>query len=168
MISSERLDLVVLGLDGFRAVAAGRLDAVSELLGAAAPAELADAVPAALRVEQLERDPLEAPWLARALVLRDEERIVGAAGFHGPPDACGRAEIGYQVFAPDRRRGFAREAVVALLDWAARQGGVRVFVASISPENAASQRLVTSLGFERVGAQIDPVDGLEWVYERPA
>jgi RimJ/RimL family protein N-acetyltransferase len=49
------------------------------------------------------------------------------------------------------------------MDWAAPS--VRVFRASIAPDNLASRALVESLGFVRVGEQMDPVDGLEWVFE---
>ena len=168
MIRSERLDLVSLGLDLFRDIAARRLDAVESALDVAVPPAFLDAVPAEMRIEQLERDPTELPWLARAIVLRAERRVVGAAGFHAPPDERGRAELGYEIASADRRRGFAREAVVALMAWAVAHGEVRAFVASIAPGNAASRGLVASLGFVRVGEQIDPIDGLEWVYERVA
>jgi len=160
IIATPRLDLVEIDLPAHRALLAGR---VPEIAGAAVPADFAEGVPSALRIAQLERDPGELPWLVRALVLRDERRVVGAAGFHEPP-TDGRAELGYQICAADRRRGYAREAVVALMEWAAPQ--VRVFRASIAPGNVASQALVASLGFTRVGEQIDPEDGLEWVFER--
>jgi ribosomal-protein-alanine N-acetyltransferase len=159
IISTARLDLVELDLEAHRALLDGRL---RELAGASVPPELAAAVPSAMRIEQLERDPSELPWLVRAAVLRAEARVVGAAGFHAPP-ADGMVELGYQICAADRRRGYAREAVVALMEWASPS--VRVFRASIAPGNVASQALVTSLGFVRVGEQMDPVDGLEWVFE---
>jgi [ribosomal protein S5]-alanine N-acetyltransferase len=162
IISAPRLDLVEIDLATHRALLAG---GVEEIAGAAVPGDFADGVPSAMRIEQLERDPAELPWLARALVLRAERRVVGAAGFHAPP-ADGLAELGYQICAADRRHGYAREAVVALIEWAAPN--VRVFRASIAPGNVASQALVGSLGFVRVGEQIDPEDGLEWVFERPS
>jgi ribosomal-protein-alanine N-acetyltransferase len=165
-IASERLDLVPLGIDVHRDLEAGRLEAVAAALGAAVPPEFRDGVPSAVRIEQLAQDPSELPWLVRALVLRSERRVVGSAGFHASPDVLGRAELGYEIVPAERRRGYAREAVVALMDWASSTGRVRAFRASIAPSNAASQALVASLGFERVGEQIDPVDGLEWVFER--
>jgi ribosomal-protein-alanine N-acetyltransferase len=167
-IASDRLDLVELPIELHRHLDAGRVEVVAGALGAVVPAEFRHGVPSRLRIEQLVRDPDELPWLVRALVLRDERRVVGSAGFHAPPDATGRAELGYEILEADRRRGFAREAVVALMGWAGTTGRVHAFRASIAPENVASQALVASLGFERVGSQIDPIDGLEWVYERVA
>jgi ribosomal-protein-alanine N-acetyltransferase len=160
IIATPRLDLVELDIEAHRALRDGRL---TEIAGAAVPEDLAQGVPSEMRIEQLERDPGELPWLARAMVLRDEARVVGSAGFHAPP-SNGMVELGYQICAADRRRGFAREAVIGLMDWAAPH--VSIFRASVAPGNAASRALVESLGFERVGEQMDPVDGLEWVFER--
>ena len=47
------------------------------------------------RADHLDRDPTDA-WSAVRLVLRDGV-IVGNAGFHGPPDADGMVEAGYEV-----------------------------------------------------------------------
>jgi [ribosomal protein S5]-alanine N-acetyltransferase len=160
-ISTPRLDLVELDLATHRALLAGR---VGEIAGATVPDDFAGGVPSRMRIEQLERDPGEQPWLVRALVLRDEGRVVGSAGFHAPPDEHGMAELGYSICAADRRRGYAREAVEGLMAWAA--GRARTFRVSISPSNDASLALARTLGFERVGEQIDPEDGLEWVFER--
>jgi RimJ/RimL family protein N-acetyltransferase len=91
---------------------------------------------------------------------------VGNVGFHGPPDEKGRVEIGYGIVASQRGRGYAREAIAGLTDWAFATGEARVCVASVSPSNAASLALVRSLGFRQVGEQIDELDGLELVFER--
>ena len=137
IFATPRLDLVELDLAAHRALVEGTL---RDIAGAAVPGDLAAGVPSAMRIEQLERDPGELPWLVRALVLRDERRVVGSAGFHAPPSQDGMAELGYQICAADRRRGFAREAVTGLMDWAAPR--VRVFRASIAPDNLASRALV--------------------------
>ena len=92
-------------------------------------------------------------------------RVVGSIGFHGPPDAQGRLEVGYSVDPPFRRRGYASESVKALFDWAHREHGITRFVASISPDNAASLNLTAAYGFSKVGEQMDEIDGLEYVFE---
>jgi ribosomal-protein-alanine N-acetyltransferase len=124
-------------------------------------------LPASLRREQLAADPSEAPWLVRAMVLRAPRQVVGSVGFHAPPDRNGRVEIGYDVVVTERRKGYAREGVRGLAARAFATGEAQVCVASISPDNAASLALVRSLGFRQVGQQIDDVDGLELVFERP-
>jgi RimJ/RimL family protein N-acetyltransferase len=99
-------------------------------------------------------------------VLRAPRRVVGNVGFHAPPDDGGRVEIGYGIVPSERRKGYAREAIAGLTDWAFATGQARVCVASVSPRNAASLALVRSLGFRQVGEQIDELDGLELVFER--
>jgi [ribosomal protein S5]-alanine N-acetyltransferase len=167
-IASDRLDLIPLPLEFHRYALAGDAAAAGRVIGLPVTPELLGAVPSRFRFEQLLRDPRELPYLVRAMVLRDAEpRIVGAIGFHEPPDARGRAEVGYGVLAADRRRGFAREALLALTDWGLAEGGVATCVASVSPHNTPSLSLIASLGFEKVGEQWDDEDGLEHVFERP-
>jgi len=72
------------------------------------------------------------------------------------------------VFPEYRRRGYAREAVLAMLRWAQRDPGVRRFRASVSPENLPSRNLVAGLGFVEVGTQWDEEDGEEIVFELAA
>jgi ribosomal-protein-alanine N-acetyltransferase len=150
-----------------RAVASGDLAQVGHQLDAAVGTGWEDGVPATRRLRQLAADPSEQPWLVRAMVASNPRRLVGAIGFHAPPDDRARVEIGYDVVAAERRQGYARESVHALLDWAWGTGRARTCVASVSPGNEPSLALIRSLGFRHVGDQIDEVDGLEWVFERP-
>jgi RimJ/RimL family protein N-acetyltransferase len=119
------------------------------------------------RLAQLEVDPTIHPWLGRAMILEEDgaRRVIGSIGFHGPPDKENRLEVGYSVDPPYRRRGYANESVKALFDWAHREHGITRFVASISPDNEASLRLTAGYGFQKVGEQMDEIDGLEYVFE---
>jgi len=126
-----------------------------------------------MRLRQLERAPEDEPWLTRAIVLASEARVIGVGGFHGPPDgawlrdfAPGGVEFGYTIFAVDRRRGYAAEASAALVRWASERHGVRRFVLSIGPENAASAGLAAKLGFGKVGEWVHEERGLEHVWLR--
>jgi ribosomal-protein-alanine N-acetyltransferase len=138
-------------------------------IGAQVPAWLADELAGALAIwlARWASDPSAAEWMARAMVLpmADGRRVVGSVGFHGPPDDQGRLEVGYSVDPPYRRKGFAREAVTAMFDWAHEQHGVTRFVASISPTNEPSLALARQFGFVKVGEQMDDVDGLEFIFE---
>jgi ribosomal-protein-alanine N-acetyltransferase len=102
-------------------------------------------------------------WTGRLITTGDPKQVIGHAGFHGPPEVIGRAEIGYTVFKPYRGQGYAKEAAKALIDWAFEQGQREVF-ASVAPDNAPSLGVVRALGFTQVGTQIDEVDGLELVF----
>lgn len=129
-----------------------------------------------VRLRPIYKDPHARPWLLRFIVLREEtvptsgggrgaRTVVGLVGFHGPPDEHGRAEVGYEVLAPYRRQGYASEAVLGLLDWAARQHGVRTFLATIASDNEPSTRLALGLGFHQIGAQVDEDGSVDFIYE---
>jgi RimJ/RimL family protein N-acetyltransferase len=149
-----------------RAVAGGDLAEVERQLGARVGKGWEEGVPAKLRLEQLAADASQQPWLVRAIVVSTPRRVVGCVGFHAPPDDDGRVEIGYDVVASERRKGYAREGIRALLDWAWGTGRVRMCVASVSPDNAPSLALIHSFGFRHAGERIDVIDGLELVFER--
>jgi [ribosomal protein S5]-alanine N-acetyltransferase len=168
-ILSPRLALVPLGADFLRASLAGTVQRARALRGWDVPDEWFRETPLMrMRLEDCESDPLYVPWSLRAIVLRASSAMVGHIGFHSRPGpeylralAPGGVELGYTVFEPHRRRGYATEAIRALVGWAAAEQGVDRFVVSISPDNAGSRRLAQKLGFERVGGHEDPVDGWE-------
>jgi RimJ/RimL family protein N-acetyltransferase len=118
-----------------------------------------------LRSSQIAVDPESALWITGVVVDTDACVVVGRAGFHGPPDSQGRAEIGYAVDPQFRRQGYARAALEALLARAASDAAVRVVRASIRPDNEASRALVLQYGFVEVGEQVDDEDGIETIYE---
>ncbi len=156
VIRSARLDLVSLAPEFLDAALAGDPGEASRLLGARVPEDWPD-----LRdtqqvfLERLRADPALAPWSMRALVLRAEERMVGHIGCHDAPTPGG-VELGYTVFAPDRLRGYAREACLALMDWPRREHGVERFLVFIAPGNTASFALSRALGFRASGERDAP------------
>lgn len=119
-----------------------------------------------LRLDQVTADPAAGHWVVRAVV--DHERVVGHAGFHGPPDADGAVELGYTIIPECRGRSLGHAALRALLEWAAAEPTVRVVRASVSPDNAPSWAMLHKAGFTRTGQHEDEVDGLEYLYERLA
>jgi RimJ/RimL family protein N-acetyltransferase len=175
VLASARLDLMPMSAAFYEASLAADRARMEALLGARVPSDWPEVRYAQFWLDGLREDPRRAPWLARALVLRSEGRMIGHAGFHSPPapDSLagtlrGGIELGYTVFAADRRRGYAREAVLALMDFArGAQPGLAGFVASIAPGNAPSLALVRRLGFTKIAERDDPEDGLEHVYALP-
>lgn len=160
-----------------RALARGDRDAAEREIGATIPDDMPENLANFLqyRLGQLAVDPTIRRWLARAMVLTGPDgsrRVIGTIGFHGPPDELGRLEVGYRIEPEFRRQGLTREAVRAMLEWAASEHGIHRFVASIRPDNAASLGLARGFGFVETGSHIDETDGLELVLEatwpRPA
>jgi [ribosomal protein S5]-alanine N-acetyltransferase len=124
----------------------------------------------ALRLRQTKEDPSRGPWYVRAIVLPEDDRpMIGHIGFHGPPgvNVCrdpDAVEVGYTIFPEHRQRGYATEAVGALIA-AAEAQGIRRFSASVGPENAPSLAIVRRLGFVEVGRHWDDEDGEELEFE---
>jgi RimJ/RimL family protein N-acetyltransferase len=118
-----------------------------------------------MRFRQLVEDPANAEWVNGVIWCERRQVAVGHAGYHGPPDPSGMVEIGYTVDRQYRRSGYARAALEALLQRAAREPQVRTARVSIRPDNVASYQLASQYGFVKVGEQWDDEDGLEIVYE---
>jgi ribosomal-protein-alanine N-acetyltransferase len=123
---------------------------------------------AALRLNDLMADPTYLPWSLRAMLLKPGRAFIGHCNFHSKPGAEYLAEVapdavelGYFVLPGFRRRGFAEEAALGLMDWAGREHGVCRFVISIGPQNTASVAMARKLGFTRIGSHMDEQDGYE-------
>lgn len=94
-------------------------------------------------------------WL---LEEKETGRIIGAAGVWNPEDrVCRRLEaageppeeyleMGYQVFSPYQRKGFAREACQAVMAYADWELECKLCL-QIHPDNYLSRKLAQSLGF---------------------
>jgi ribosomal-protein-alanine N-acetyltransferase len=170
-IRSPRLDLVSLGPAALAALLEGRRLEAERRASVGFPAGWPDREARSLlrlRLEQMLSEPEAQRWLVRALVRRCDDRMIGHAGFHGPPGTgglgAGKAELGYTVFPSFRGRGYATEAAAALMEWAEGEG-IRRFVASVAPGNEPSVAIVRKLGFVQTGEQWDEEDGLELVFE---
>jgi ribosomal-protein-alanine N-acetyltransferase len=167
-IASDRLELVSMSPAFIQSILDdARADTVLEI-----PADWPDAHDRhflELRLRQLHDGPELEPWFVYAVVL-PQRRMIGHAGFHGPPGtnalkAHDAVELGYTIFPPFRGRGYATEAARALIDWAREAHGIRRFLASIAPENEPSLALVRKLGFTEIGRHVDDEDGEELEFE---
>jgi ribosomal-protein-alanine N-acetyltransferase len=116
-------------------------------------------------------------WQPRAIVERAPMTMIGHAGFHLPPRPLEEAladpsfqgaadpvagavvEIGYTIFPPWRRRGFATEAVTALVEWAFGTHGVGAVLASVEERNTASQVVLARVGGFRSMGTCQSTDG---------
>ncbi len=89
--------------------------------------------------------------LQLAIVRREDAALIGACSFHLIDVACRRAELGYSLVVSAWGRGYANEAVSALLDWGFGTLGLNRVEADIDPRNGASARALHRLGFTREG-----------------
>ncbi len=110
-------------------------------------------------------NPDAAHWGVWLISLRDGDEAVGAAGFTGAPNADGVVYVGYSIYPWHERRGYATEAVDALIAWAIECENVRAVRATIPPWNAPSLRVAAKLGMSQVGIAHDEEVGEVLVYE---
>lgn len=172
-IHSERLDLIPMTPEFLQAALDGDQVAAEKLIRLSIPAEwFEEADLIRLRLGNLRAKPELQPWILRAVGLRSQRRMVGHIGFHTAPGphylsalAPGAVEYGYTVFEADRRKGYAREAALALMAWARTAHGVSRFILSISPDNLPSLNLAQQLGFHKIAVHVDDEDGPEDIFE---
>ncbi len=114
---------------------------------------------------------LRPEWGMYVLVRTEDGRALGALGFHAAPDEEGRVEIGYDLVEAARGRGYATEAVRALVGWtterARERGDVRSLWAVVDRSNTASQAVVGRAGFRQADEEdgSDGADGGQFAYE---
>lgn len=77
---------------------------------------------------------------------------VGVCGFKGLPASDGTVEIGYSVLPEHQRKGYASEAVAALVEWAFADESVQRVIAETFPDLEASVRVLERNGFVPAGA----------------
>jgi RimJ/RimL family protein N-acetyltransferase len=170
-IETKRLLLRLMPLEALHATIAGNRDAAAQHLQLHVPDDwMAEGWLAQLRFDQWQQDPAYGPWSVRAIALRQSGDMIGYINCHGAPDPVLRegmapngVEIGYMLFEPWRRQGYAFEAIRGFNAWA-NAHGVDSVVLSISPGNQASLALADKLGAEKIGSQIDEKDGPEDVH----
>jgi RimJ/RimL family protein N-acetyltransferase len=168
-LRSERLRLISMTPAFIRALLDGKRVEARGLLDVIVPDEWPDEDVRYLDLwfKDMTDAPQFAKWRARVIVpAKGEPRMMGHAGFHGPPDETGMVEMGYTIFPEFRRQGLATETAQRLIDFAKENGATRIR-ASVSPDNLPSLAMVKTLGLVQIGEQMDEIDGLELVFERP-
>jgi GNAT superfamily N-acetyltransferase len=159
---SARLIMRPLPWDAVRAISAGsRLDDWA----ADYPSE-GDVIIAGLLhdVGPAVADPADQAWGHRQVVERASGLVVGGIGFFGPPRESEEVEVGYGIVPSRQGRGYATEAVQAMVAMAWADPRVTAVVAGTDPGNLASQRVLGKAGFRQIAA-----DGeLRYRLSRPA
>lgn len=90
-----------------------------------------------------------APFGVYALVPAAHGRIIGTAGFYGPPDESGEVTIGYGMVEPEWGQGYGTAAVAGLVE-ICRAHAVAAVNADTDHDNIGSQRVLEKNGFVRV------------------
>lgn len=85
-------------------------------------------------------------WYAAWLIELPDGKRIGDLCFKGL-DPAGMAEIGYGLLPEYWGKGYATEAVRAMVQWASEQPNVKRIEAETEENNAASQRVLQKVGF---------------------
>jgi RimJ/RimL family protein N-acetyltransferase len=107
------------------------------------------------------------PWVfGFAVIHREDQCVIGAASFKGPPDEEGVVEIAYGIVPAYQKMGYATEAAASLVEFALERVDVCSIRAHTMPDGNASMRVLVKCGFQLVGDVVDPEDGVVCRWER--
>ncbi|TDD79002.1 GNAT family N-acetyltransferase [Actinomadura rubrisoli] len=91
------------------------------------------------------------PFGAYEIRRREDGLAIGGLGFHGAADENGTVTIGYGLVSAAQGKGYATEALRALLEFA-RRSGVAAVEGDTDHGNIASQRVMAAAGMEFVSS----------------
>lgn len=83
---------------------------------------------------------------------RERAALVGCCGLRPGPEPE-VPEIGVHLVTSERGRGYAREAMAAVIEHARSRLGARALFAGHHPDNHRSRRMLEALGFTRTGVE---------------
>lgn len=141
-------------------------DALAALLGARVPAGWPH-FPEALAPAEAGQPAIVAPpeWPGFLFLYPADGVLVGNGGFAGGPDAQGAVEIGYEIAPAYQNRGFATEAVRALIDYAFSHSSAGAVMAHTLGQPNPSNRVLRKVGMAFAGALDDPELGTIWRWQ---
>ena len=107
-------------------------------------------------LENAQKDIFELKQLRLVIELRKEKRAIGAIDLFDFDPFHRRAGTGILIAAPsDRRKGYARESLEALMDYSFRTLKLHQLWCNIGSGNQDSLRLFKATGFKEVGVKKD-------------
>ncbi len=92
------------------------------------------------------------------MVRRDDNAVIGELGGYLVSDEPTTVQIGYTLVEPEWGKGYASEAVSALIDFF-RASGVKIVIADTLVDHYASRRVMEKAGMEPRGEHEDFEDG---------
>jgi RimJ/RimL family protein N-acetyltransferase len=96
--------------------------------------------------EMLRRTPGEPGWVQFTLERRQDARLVGDVGLSPRADEPGVVMVGYTIAPSEQGKGYATEAMQALVAYAFNELGADLVRAYADAENAPSVRVAEKVG----------------------
>ncbi|MGM0896479.1 MAG: GNAT family N-acetyltransferase [Bacillota bacterium] len=100
-------------------------------------------------LEELAEDPGLFTWGSWLIIRKWDGRVIGDAGFKGKPDDKQQVEIGYGLLERYWNKGYATEAMNALIEWALSNEEVEKVIAETERSNLASIRVLEKIKMKR-------------------
>ncbi|AIS61255.1 GNAT family N-acetyltransferase [Listeria ivanovii] len=102
-------------------------------------------------IRMLRQLEMEGKALRCVIILQATGEIIGTCGFNYIDHENQRAEIAYDLGTRFWKRGYATEAVQALMEWGIESFKLHRMEAKVDPRNEASISLLEKLGFQEEG-----------------
>ncbi|EJK6375567.1 GNAT family N-acetyltransferase [Listeria monocytogenes] len=125
-------------------------------------------------IRMLRQLEIEGKALRCVIILQATGEIIGTCGFNYIDHENHRAEIAYDLGTRFWKRGYATEAVKALMEWGKESFELHRIEAKVDPRNSASIALLEKLGFskegllrdyEKIGETYQDVQLFSWIDE---
>jgi [ribosomal protein S5]-alanine N-acetyltransferase len=98
--------------------------------------------------EQTKKHPDEFEWFTSwEIILKNENVAIGGIGFAGAPDEKGKSTIGYGLDLRYHGKGYASEALKALIEWGFHNPSLTLITAETPEKNFPSHKVLVKNGF---------------------
>ncbi len=116
-------------------------------------------------LDRLNSSDSEIEWWSYFPIHKVDNKLIGLCGYKGQPSENGQVEIGYEIMAEYRNKGFATEIAKALIENAFTFESVHSIQAHTLGQINASTKVLSNCGLQK----IDEIDGKDlgtlWKWE---
>ena len=84
------------------------------------------------------------------IIKKDSKEVIGDVGFKGFSSISQSCDIGYGIAVEHRKKGYASEALKAMIEWAFSDDGIEEVTASCLITNLNSKKLLERLTFKEI------------------
>ncbi len=104
-------------------------------------------------------------WWTYFPIHKQDNKLIGSAGYKGKPTIEGVIELGYEIRSNYRNRGLATELVIGLIDNALKDTKVKSIIAHTLGHHNASTSVLKKCRFEKVDEMDDSEHGIIWKWK---
>ena len=105
-------------------------------------------------------------WLFQILAVEraEDKKLLGLVGIATKENLGGEVEILYGITDMEQNKGYATEALHALVNWTFLHCKVDYLIAIIKPHNHASQKVIKKVGFQYIEQRELDYDGKPTIF----